>query len=296
MANWVRNEDLYEIHSITVDGNPVSSSSGITIQPDQPLAASENLDALFVIGASPVAPTINNQAIAWLRAPKQDTIHFGGVGTGSYVLACAGLLDGHKATVHWWNTETLKKEFPLIQLTDTLFEIDNNRYTCSGGTAALDMMLFLITRHHGMALAASISEQYVCERLRTTDDAYQTPLRHRIGSAQPKLVDAVTLMETNLEELLTTDDIAFHVGLSRRHLERLFKKHLQTLPSRYYLQLRMEKARRQLRMTEQPVLQVGLSCGFTSASHFSTTYKNHFGLTPREERKGNANNNTGNKW
>ena len=288
MANWIRNQDLYETVIVTADGNPVSSSSGIHIQPDTALSKANHLDALFVVGASPVAPTINEQAIAWLRAQQEDVMHFGGVGTGSYVLASAGLLDGHKATIHWWNADALKKEFPLIRLADTLYEVDHNRYTCSGGTAAMDMMLFLITKHHGMELAASISEQFVCERLRTTDDAYQTPLRHRIGSAQPKLVEAVTLMETNLEELLSTDDIAFHVGLSRRHLERLFKKHLQTLPSRYYLQLRMEKARRQLRMTEQPVLQVGLSCGFTSASHFSTAYKNHFGLTPREERKGNA--------
>ncbi|MGY0217683.1 GlxA family transcriptional regulator [Endozoicomonadaceae bacterium StTr2] len=298
MANWIRNEDLYEILTLTTDGQPVTCSAGIRVMPDYSLTArcdqghniTDTLDVVFVVGASPVAPTINDQAIAWLRAfntlnRDEATMSIGGIGTGSYVLACAGLLDGYKATVHWWSNDALKNEFPLIQLTDGLYEIDGNRYTCSGGTAATDMMLFVIGKHHGMELSASISEQFVCERLRTTDDAYQTPLRHRIGSAQPKLVEAVTLMETNLEELLTTDDIAFHVGLSRRHLERLFKKHLQTLPSRYYLQLRMEKARRLLRMTEQPVLQVGLSCGFTSASHFSTAYRNHFGLTPREERK-----------
>ena len=149
----------------------------------------------------------------------------------------------------------------------------------------MDMMLFLISQRYGMDLAASISEQFVCERMRTSDDQQRIPLKARIGVSQPKLIEAVQLIEANIEEPLSADDLARHVGVSRRHLERLFKKHLQTVPSKYYLELRLEKARQMLRRSDKPVLQVGLACGFSSASYFSTAYRNHYGLTPREERK-----------
>lgn len=152
----------------------------------------------------------------------------------------------------------------------------------------MDMMLFLIAQGHGMELAASISEQFVYERMRTSEEQQRIPLKARIGASQPKLIEAVTLMEMNIEEPLSTDDLAHHVGVSRRHLERLFKKHLQTVPSKYYLDLRLEHARQLLRQSDKTILQIGLACGFSSASYFSTAYRNHYGVTPREERKREA--------
>ncbi len=285
MANLITGENLYEHSLISHDGKAVASSAGVVTKVDCGIRDAIQIDTLFVVGASPVARTGNENIIAWLRQQKQNKAALGGIGTGSYLLACAGLLDGCRATIHWWDYENLRDEFPLIRVTNNLFEVDGQRYTCSGGTAAMDMMLFLIGQRHGMELAASISEQFVCERIRTAKDPQRVPLQHRIGARQPKLVEAVTLMESNIEEPLSTDDIAFHVGLSRRHLERLFKKHLQAVPSRFYFNIRMEKARRLLRESDKSILQVGLACGFTSASHFSTAYKTHYGQTPREERK-----------
>ncbi|HEY5717672.1 MAG TPA: GlxA family transcriptional regulator, partial [Motiliproteus sp.] len=243
------------------------------------------LDAVFVCGASPVAKTGNERVIAWLRRQDQGELALGGIGTASYLLACAGLLRGRRASIHWWDLDNLREEFPQTQVTNNLFEIDGRRYTCSGGTAAMDMMLFLIGKAQGQALAAAISEQFVCERIRSGNESQRMPLKARIGATQPLLIEAVTLKEANIEEPLTTDDLAFHVGVSRRHLERLFKKYLDTVPSKYYLELRMEKARQLLRQSNKPILQVALACGFTSASHFSTAYRSQFGSTPREDRK-----------
>ncbi len=285
MANWVTGEDYYETVLISHDGEAVASSFGVQTLVDCSLANMPALDAVFVCGASPIARTGNEAVTGWLRKQARTNIAIGGIGTGSYVLACAGLLNNYRATIHWWDLANLKDEFPNTHVTNNLFEIDGKRYTCSGGTAAMDMMLFLIGREHGMELAASISEQFVYERMRSSEEQQRIPLKARIGSSQPKLIEAVTLMEMNIEEPLSTDDLSYHVGVSRRHLERLFKKHLQTVPSKYYLDLRLEHARHLLRQSDKTILQIGLACGFTSASYFSTAYRSHYGLTPREERK-----------
>jgi transcriptional regulator GlxA family with amidase domain len=284
MANLISGRELYRYQVISHDGAAVTSSSGIRTGVDCALDQLDQLDALFVCGASPIARTGNEALITGLRRLSHQ-IAFGGIGTGSYLLACAGLLEGYRATIHWWDYASLREEFPQTRVTNNLFEVDGLRYTCSGGTAAMDMMLFLIGQRHGMELAASISEQFVCERIRSPSDPQRIPLKARIGTSQPKLIEAVSLMEANIEEPLSSDDLAFHVGLSRRHLERLFKQHLQTVPSKFYLQLRMERARQLLRQSDKPVLQVGLECGFSTASHFSTAYRNHYGITPRDERK-----------
>ncbi|MFO7527913.1 MAG: GlxA family transcriptional regulator [Marinobacter sp.] len=285
MANWITGADLYSSCLISQDGNAVISSAGVCTEVEYSLEQLPVLDILFVCGASPIARTGNETIIAWLRKEKRSSLAIGGIGTGSYVLACAGLLNNHRATIHWWDMDSLREDFPHIQVTNNLFEIDNSRFTCSGGTAAMDMLLFLIGQQQGADLAAAISEQFVCERIRTSQDQQRVPLRARIGANQPKLIEAVQLIEANIEEPLSTSDLAHHVGVSRRQLERLFRQHLQTMPSRYYLQVRLEKARQILHRTDKPILQVGIECGFASASYFSTAYRNHYGITPREERK-----------
>ncbi|EPJ54692.1 MAG: AraC family transcriptional regulator [Osedax symbiont Rs2] len=285
MANWISGENCYSMSLISHDGKPVTSSGGVQIQVEYSLKELPYYDAVFVCGASPIARTGNEAVIDWLKRQAGSAMAIGGIGTGSYVLACAGLLDKYRATIHWWHIENLKQEFPRTQVTNRLFEIDGLRYTCSGGTAAMDMMLFLIGRQQNMDLAASISEQFVCERIRGSDDQQRIPIKSRINANQPKLIEAVTLMEANIEEPLSTDDLAHHVKLSRRHLERLFKKYLHNVPAKYYIELRLTKARKLLRQSDKTILQIGLLCGFSSASYFSTAYKNHYDITPREERK-----------
>ena len=285
MANWISEEHCYSTSLISHDGKAVTSSSGVQIQVDHSLKELPYFDAVFVCGASPIARTGNETVIEWLKKQSGGSMALGGIGTGSYILAIAGLLDNYRATVHWWHIENLKQEFPQTQVSKRLFEIDGLRYTCSGGTASMDMMLFLIGRQQNMDLAASISEQFVCERIRGSDDQQRIPIKSRINANQPKLIEAVTLMEANIEEPLSTDDLAHHVKLSRRHLERLFKKYLHNVPAKYYIELRLDKARKLLRQSDKTILQIGTLCGFSSASYFSTAYKNFYDITPREERR-----------
>jgi AraC family transcriptional regulator, glycine betaine-responsive activator len=286
LANWVSGKELYRFCTISYESKEVLSNTGVKTIVDYLTYDSPNdLDAVFICGASPVTQNDNPALESWLKSLSNRRIALGGLCTGSYLLAKAGLLNGYRATIHWWSIANLRDEFPTTIVSNHLFEVDKDRFTCSGGTAAMDMMMFMIGKQHGMNLASSISEQFVCERIRSHEDPQRIPLQARIGIGQPKLIEAVQLMEANINEPLSPDDIAYHVGLSRRHLERLFKKNLDSMPSRYYLELRLNHAKQLLTQSDKAIVQVGFECGFSSAPHFSTTYKSFFGVTPREDRK-----------
>lgn len=212
----------------------------------------------------------------------------GGVQGGVWWLARAGLLDGYRVSMHWQDAPQFCEQFPGTIVTQQLFEVDRNRVTTCGGTATIDLMLHLIRHQHGEALATRVAELLCLERVRRADEKQRVPQAARLGAAQPKLTEALQLMEANIEEPLTTDEIAELIELSRRQLERLFKQHLDTLPARYYLELRLNRARHLLQRTAKSIVQIGLSCGFSSGPHFSTAYRAHFGITPREERARSA--------
>ncbi|MBA5639201.1 helix-turn-helix domain-containing protein [Duganella sp. LX20W] len=211
--------------------------------------------------------------------------YWGGVGAGVLWLADAGLMAGVRIALPWAlyaETEALTQR---AILTPHLFELDGRMLSCCGGAASIDFALTLVAALYGATVQAAIKESLCIERVRPHDERQRVALQARFGALQPKLSEAVTLMEANIEEPLSTDDIAGLVGLSRRQLERLFKQYLDSLPSRYYLELRLQRARQLLLETNHSIVQVGLMCGFSSGSHFSTAFGALFGNTPREERQ-----------
>jgi len=284
MANRLSGRRLYEWVSLSGDGLPVRSSSGLAITPDRTLDCTE-LDALLVCGGESIQEHVDRQVLQWLRRLGQHKIPLGGLCTGSYLLARAGLLNGYRCTIHWENFASMREQFPEIIVSGEIFEIDRDRYTCSGGAAPLDMMLNLVGSQHGGPLAVAISEEFVCERIRGRHDRQRVPLRLHLGTSQPKLQEAVALMEANVEEPMSLDELAGHVGLSRRQLERLFQKHLNCVPTRYYLELRLARARQLLLQTSMSIVDVAFACGFVSAPHFSKCYRDFFDVPPRDERK-----------
>jgi transcriptional regulator GlxA family with amidase domain len=146
------------------------------------------------------------------------------------------------------------------------------------------MMLNVIARQHGHELAASVADQFMHERIRDQHDRQRISLPARLGVRHPKLLAVIGTMEQNLEEPLSRSELARGADLSTRQLERLFRKYLNRSPARYYLELRLNKARLLLLQTNMSVIDVALACGFVSASHFSKCYRDFFGRTPRKER------------
>ncbi len=210
---------------------------------------------------------------------------WGGVGAGVLWLAEAGALNGARAALPWSLYPDVDMRADQALLSPHLYEIDGARITCCGGAASIDFALTLVDTLFGATVQAQVKEILCVDRVRGPDERQRVALQARFGVLQPKLTEAVTLMEANIEEPLSTDDIAQLAGVSRRQLERLFKQYLGSLPSRYYLELRLQRARQLLRDTNHSIVQVGLMCGFSSGSHFSTAFGALFGNTPREERQ-----------
>ena len=287
-ANRMAGRRLYDWTIVSKDGAPVRSSTGARVVPDSDLESAARMDNLIVIAGMDTHEYQDKAVFAWLRRLARQGVRLGAVSTGPYVLAKAGLLNGVRCTVHWENLAGFQEVFPDLDVTGELFEVDGGRFTCSGGTSALDLMLSLIGLEHGRDLAVSVAEQFIHERIRDPHDTQRMGLRGRLGISHPKLLRVIGLMEENLEEPLPRGELARQAGLSTRQLERLFRKYLSRTPTRYYLELRLYRARALLTQTALSVLDVALACGFVSASHFSKCYREFFFKTPREERQSTA--------
>lgn len=285
MANQLSGIEHYRWSLISSEGQAVQCSNGISFAVDHAAGNRERFDAVFVCSGVNIHRIIDEPGVLWLkRLAKTDAV-LGAVCTGTHLLARADLLNDRRCTIHWENLASTREQFPHLVISPELFEIDRDRYTCAGGTAPLDMLLCEIRNKHGADLATRISEQYMCERIRDQNDRQRVPLTQRIGASQPKLAEAVSLMEANIEEPMTLDELSHHVGLSRRQLERLFQRYLQCVPTRYYLELRLERARQLLLQTSMPIVDIALACGFISAPHFSKCYRDTFSIPPRDERR-----------
>ncbi len=240
-------------------------------------------DRLFLLAEEP-PPGLPEGLATALQDKAASGALLGALGAGVYPLASLGLLDGRRIALHWRWQDDFTERFPQVTATQHLYAWDEQRLTACGGLALLDMLLAMLGQDHGAELAGAIAEELVLERIREPGDSQRVPLRNRIAASHPKLTQAVLLMETHIEEPLTTDEIAQQVCVSRRQLERIFKQHLNRVPSQYYLELRLNRARQMLQQTSKSIIQIGLSCGFSSGPHFSSAYRNFFGVTPRDDR------------
>ena len=286
MANELTGRELYQWLLITADGKPLQASDGMLCLPDAAMTDDLHLDTLIVAGGLDVSHSYSEQHLQWLRSLEQRGVQLGGICTGAFVLARAGLMSGRDCSVHWECMAMLQEMHPDVTCNSQVFTYDQDRVTSSGGTAPLDMVLNLISRVHGLALAGGISEMFILDRVRDQSDQQKVPLKHSLGSAPAKLIEATSLMEANVEEPIALEELSNLWSISRRQLERLFKKNLDCSPSRYYLRLRLGRARQLLKQTSLTVIEIASMCGFVSMPHFSKCYRTHLGLTPKEERMG----------
>lgn len=282
-ANAVLREQAYRWITLSADGTAVSASNGMTFVPDLGLTP-DGFDAAFIIGGLGVEHNSNPNVLNWIRRISRMGKPVGAVSTASYLLAQAGLLEHRRSTVHWDYIAGFREKFPTLEIVNDIYVVDGPVATCAGGTAAMDMLLHFLGERHGHSVATQISDWFVLKQMRDAGEAQRMDLRARVGVSHPKLLESVRLMEEHLEAPLTREEIAAKVNLSTRQLERLFAKYLNTTPRRYYFSLRMHKAQSLLRQTTMPILDVGIACGFVSASHFAKSYREFFSRTPRADR------------
>jgi len=289
-ANLLSGRELYDWRVITRDGQPMPSSNRIRLMPDasietvaETLGAPGRLANVVVCGGQDGQIYRDKAVFAWLRRMARQGARVGALSDGSYILARAGLLDGYRCTIHWSCLPGFIETFPQIEASSEIYRIDRNRFTASGGTASLDLMLHMIEADHGRDLAA-VAEQFLHERIRSDLDRQRMPLRLRLGLGHPKIIEAVGLMEAHLEEPLSCAGLSARSGISTRQMERLFRKYLKRTPQRYYLELRLERAQRLLTQSSLPVMEVALACGFVSPSHFAKCYREQYNQVPKSTR------------
>ena len=284
MANRTTGQELYRWSALTLDDAPIRSSAALEINPTCSFKQAGRFDSLFVCSGINVKQSWNPALGAALRRLSCSRASLGALCTGTYLLAKSGVIDDHRCTIHWENIGSLREEFPRLKVTDELFEIDRRRYTCAGGTAPLDLMLYLIRRDYSRDVASAISEQFTIERVRELGDPQYISVRSQAPGAPDYLNEAVLLMRSNISEPLFVEEIADYLNVSTRQLERAFRQYFQYTPSQYYLRLRLTTARNLLRYSGTTVRGIAIETGFKSLQHFSKCYHEHFKLRPTQER------------
>lgn len=284
IANRMSGQTLYRWTLVSESGAEASSSNGTRVLVDGGLSDVGRDDIVIVCGGLDVRTNTTQPVVNWLRKVARKGSVVGGLCTGAHTLAEAGLLENRRATIHWENRDGFLEEFIETELTKSVFVIDGNRLTAAGGTASIDLVLTLIADDHGKDLANAVADQLIYTTIRTDRDIQRLSIPTRIGVRHPRLSRVIERMEQSIEEPVSPADLAEEVGMSTRQLERLFRRYLNRSPKRYYMELRLARARNLLMQTELSVINVALACGFTSPSHFSKCYRAQYGNTPYRER------------
>ncbi|MCB1389085.1 MAG: GlxA family transcriptional regulator [Rhodobacteraceae bacterium] len=284
IANRMSGQQLYRWTLLSESGRSVTCSNGATMLVDGGLGEVGRDDVVIVCGGVDVRGNTTQPVVNWLRKVARKGSVIGGLCTGAHTLAEAGLLEHRRATIHWENRDGFLEEFSDTELTKSVFVIDGNRLTAAGGTASIDLILTMVADDHGKDLANAVADQLIYTTIRTDRDIQRLSIPTRIGVRHTRLSKVIERMEQSIEEPVSPAELAEEVGMSTRQLERLFRRYLNRSPKRYYMELRLARARNLLMQTELSVINVALACGFASPSHFSKCYRAQYGTTPYRER------------
>lgn len=284
-ANYLQASHLFRWQFLSLDGGTLSASNGMLVD----TLALEQLNHMpdVTVVSSSWTPEAHRQKplLNTLRAHARSNVVLCGLDTGAFVLGFAGLLGGHRVSVHYEHIDAFQELFADVQVAEELYTVDRNIVTCCGGSASADLALHLIQTHYGIDLANAAARYIFHDRLRSGSEGQNAPLHEPVGyTVNPKLRQAIVMMERNLESVLSIPEIAAAVNLSQRQLERLFRRDTGQSAARYYLDARLDRARGLITQTDLRVVQVAVSCGFVSPVHFSRAYKGRFGLSPRQDR------------
>lgn len=285
IANLISGKELYRWSYASLDGAAARSSDGTQITVQHAFDNLPNCDRLFVlsgIGMQSQDHTILTTALR--RKDRLTNTRIGALCSGSWVLAKGGFLNGRDAAIHWEYHDSFMEEFPEVNLVRNVFVADGKYPTASGGTATADLILHLIAEDHGRDLSVSVADQMVYNAVREATAAQKVSLQSRSGMRNPHLATAITRMRDHLDSPISPAVIARDLGISTRQLERLFGKYLNASPKKYYMEMRLERARNLLVQTEMSILDVALACGFESPGHFARVYRTAFGVTPMMQR------------
>lgn len=287
-ANLLAGETLYNVTFIG-DGDFAESSGKALIRTDNQIGDTVSVDMLLVVAGSevgdkPLMSYTDKTLTDWIKKQARHIPLLAGVSGGPAILAQAGLMSQRRMTIHWDHAEVLHAQHPELLLEHSLYVMDRNRLTCAGGTAALDMLHALISRHHGAPFARQVSDWFLHTEVRRSGDAQRAGLAERFNSHNKAVLTVIELMENHIGDPLDVSQLAKVAGLSSRQLNRLFSNHLNTSPITFYRELRLDKAANLLTQSSMSVSEIAITCGFFDNSHFSRCFNKQFGCSPSRMR------------
>jgi len=287
LANrYAQGRQYYDWLLLSEDGGPVTAWNGLQVSVQAGLIDLDHRDTLIVCAGVDAGAGSTRKVLGWLRRETRKGMDFGSISSGSYTLALAGLLNGRRATTHWEYASAMAELFPDIDLQDVIYTVDGRIFTCAGSAASIDLILERIGADYGTELATWVADQMVYPAPRPDSQAQRGFLAGQLGIRHSSLVLAIDIMQSNLEDPLSPTELSRAAGMSTRQLERLFARYLATSPNRYYMRLRLEKARSLLAQTDLPLTEISLLCGFKAPSHFSKAYRKAYGVPPSRDTGG----------
>jgi len=279
-ANNLAGKKLYEWRHLSAAGPQVFASNGLTSLADHVIPEVSPLDRIFVFAAGDPAAYKDERCFGWLRQQARQGVPIAGVSGGPYLLARAGLMHGYRMTIHWEHASAFREEYPDLALDPGLFVIDRDRMTCAGGTAGLDLALRLIEQDHGAVLARQVAEWFIQTEQRSSGSAQRPGLGEIYQTRNARLLTMLSAMQGAIEVPLKRRELATIAGVTVRQMERLCARHLQASIGEIYLRMRLDHAVHLLRSTSLSITAISISCGFTTASHFSRLFKRQFKVSP----------------
>jgi len=285
IANQNHGTRLFDWRIISVEGSSVQAGNGMSLTADATIDDIHRFPTVLVFGGNHPLQHLSKKVLNWLRKLARHGSVLGAIDTGAFALAEAGLLKDHRVTMHWESVTTFRERYPDIHVTEQVYCIDRDRITCSGGHATLDMVLDLITRHHSPGLAQIVADAFVCGAIRQETEPQRSAETHMTRDALSPLSRILSDMEENIGTPLSAQTLAKRAGVSIRALNRVLGARVGEPPMRYYRKIRLQAARNSLFYSDMPIQDIAHSCGFASPEVFSRTFKDHFGVSPREFRR-----------
>lgn len=285
-ANEIAGQEAFSWQLISEDGAKVTSSAQVAFDADQALDKSNDVDFLFLL-SSPMSQFANPRASnAVLHQMGRSQTILGAISGGVFPLVRAGVMAGHRCSVHWCYATAFTAEFPQATATDEVIVLDKRRYTVAGSAAAFDLALRMIEDRLGTDTAHEVACWFQHPLMRGEGVRQKVPLQATADPNLPPLVaKAITYFAENLEEPVAVGDVATHLNVTPRQVERAFKKATGQSPSHYFRALRMKAARQLVLYSKDSFADIARTVGYTSTSPLTHHYKAAFGNSPREDRQ-----------
>jgi transcriptional regulator GlxA family with amidase domain len=280
-ANRVSGSKLYEWQITSLSGAPVTMTCEVPLAVDSKFNEHLRGDLLIIIGGFNQLKHVPTAGLSIIRKAASGFSSVAGVEAGSWVVARTGLLNGFQATTHWEDFEAFADQFPEIEVKRDRFVVDGKCMTCGGASPAFDMLLDLIRKRNGAAIAMEVASVFIYDEAHSSFDAQPLVSLGKIAQQDARLEQAVRLMEQTIEQPLPVAAIAKRVGVSSNTLESVFKKHVGMTPGRFYLNLRLKAANRMVQDSSLSLREIAVRSGFNSLSAFSRAYGQAFGKSAR---------------